>query len=284
MGCCSPAIQKADRKLQLSVIVSVFNAIPHLRDSLESIFNQTFKDYEVILIDDGSTDGSDKILKEYLNKPNTRLLKNTSNEGIPISRNRALLVAKGEYVAIHDGDDISLETRLQKEVEFLDTHPEICVVGTYAYKINNSGKVMGIMSYPPTETTEAFRVIKKYKLNPIIDSSCMYRKNIILSSGGYSMSPEIRTALDLHLWCRLLCKGHKLSNIQEPLIKYRINPFGVTQTQNKKMLETTENIVATFCRNNFDDVVLMPSFFEKDCYTEILNSRIGEKNDNQQWQ
>ena len=114
MGCCSPAIQKADRKLQLSVIVSVFNAIPHLRDSLESIFNQTFKDYEVILIDDGSTDGSDKILKEYLNKPNTRLLKNTSNEGIPISRNRALLVAKSEYVAIHDGYDISLETRLQK--------------------------------------------------------------------------------------------------------------------------------------------------------------------------
>jgi glycosyltransferase involved in cell wall biosynthesis len=263
--------------LKVSVILSVFNAIPHLKDSLKSIFNQTFKDYEVIFVNDGSTDDSEKLLREYLDKPHVRLLKNINNEGIPISRNRALLIAKGEYIAIHDGDDISLETRLQKEVEYLDSHPDITFIGSYAYKMNQSGKVMGIMSYPPTETTEAFRVIKNYKLNPIIDSSCMYRKDIILSNGGYSMAPEMKTALDLHLWCRLLCKGNKMSNIQEPLIMYRINPNGVTQTQNKKMLETTENIVATFRRNNFEEVVLIPSFFKKDCYTEIWNNENGEK-------
>jgi glycosyltransferase involved in cell wall biosynthesis len=264
---------------KLTVIVTVFNAIPYLRDSLESIFTQSFKDYEVILVNDGSTDDSEKILRGYLKKPNVRLLKNDINEGIPISRNRALLVAKGEYIAIHDGDDISLETRLQKEVEFLDAHRDIDFIGSYAYKINHSGKVMGTMTYPPTETSEAFRIIKNYKLNPIIDSSCMYRKKVVLSNGGYSMSPEVRTALDLHLWCRLLCKGHKLSNIKEPLIKYRINPKGVTQTHNKKMLETTENIAASLKRSSFEDVVLMASFFDKECYTEILNNQNGEKND-----
>lgn len=269
--------------LKLSVITTVFNAVPHLRTSLDSLYAQSFTDYEVILVDDGSNDGSEEILREYLNKPNTRLLKNANNEGIPISRNRALLIARGEYVAIHDGDDISLETRLQKEVEYLDTHPDICVVGTYAYKINQGGKVMGTMSYPPTETTEAFRIIKSYKLNPIIDSSCMYRRNVILSQGGYSMAPDMKTSLDLHLWCRLLCKGYKLSNIQEPLIKYRINPKGVTQTQHKEMLEATEKIVATFRRNNFEDLVLIESFFNKDYYTEILNNNNGEKNDNKQW-
>ena len=256
--------------MKLSVITTIYNVKPYLIDSLDSVFGQSFQDYELILVNDGSTDGSREIMLDYFQQhANVRLLENADNEGIPLSRNRALLVAQGEYVAIHDGDDISLPGRFEKEVTFLDKTPDVDFVGSHAYKINYAGTAQGMMSYPPENTQEAFRIIKKHKLNPIIDSSSMYRKDTVLGVGGYSMDPFIRTALDLHLWCRLLLGGSKLYNFQEPLIKYRINPEGVTRTHNDKMVEATDAIVATFIRRNFPEVVIRPSLFQQDSFTEI---------------
>jgi len=89
--------------------------------------------------------------------------------------------------------------------------------------------------------------------------------------GGYTMNPKLRTALDFHLWCRLLVKGHKLSNIQEPLIKYRINPKGVTRTETETMIEATDLIWASFRRREFDEVVLREDVFKQDSFTEYVN-------------
>ena len=256
--------------MRLSIITTVFNAEPYLEESIESVFNQSFKDFELIFVNDGSTDGSKNIMLRYLHqKPNVRLLENKYNEGIPISRNRALLEAKGEYIAIHDGDDVSLPSRFSREVNYLDGHPEIDFMGGHALKINTDGFMSGFMSYPPPTTEQAFSIIRKFKLNPIIDPSCMYRKKVVMDNNGYTMDPHLRTALDFHLWCRLLCKGSKLFNLQEPIIKYRINPQGVTRTENDKMIEATDEIVATFCRNNFKEHPLRKSFFRQDSFTEI---------------
>lgn len=257
--------------MKLSVITTIYNAGSYLKESLESLSNQTFQDFELILVNDGSTDDSRTIMLDYFEQhDNVRFLENDENEGIPLSRNRALLIAQGEYVAIHDGDDVSLPHRFEKEVLFLDSVDEqVDFVGSHAFKINYAGTLQGIMSYPPKTTAEAFRIIKQFKLNPIIDPSCMYRRNRVLNIGGYSMDESIRTALDFHLWCRLLLDGAKLYNFQEPLIKYRINPEGVTRTHNDKMVEATDAIVATFVRRNFSEVVLRPSLFEQDSFTEI---------------
>lgn len=254
--------------LKLSIITTIFDVEHYLRESLDSVFSQSFKDFELILVNDGSTDKSRDIMLEYAKHPNVRLLENQYNEGIPVSRNRALLAAQGEYVAIHDGDDVSLPDRFAKEVDFLDQHSDVDILGGYAIKISHTGEFLGNMCYPPTGTAEAFMVITRYKLNPIIDPSCMYRKDVVLENGGYSMVPELRTALDFHLWCRLLVKGHKLANLQEPLIKYRINPHGVTRTETETMVEATDLIWASFRRKSFDDVALRKDLFEQDSFTE----------------
>ena len=262
---------------KISVIMTVYNAEQYLSDSLESLFEQTFSDFELILVNDGCTDGSRDILLKYLRRPNVRLLENEHNEGIPVSRNRALLVASGEYIAIHDGDDVSLPYRFEKEVEALDKHEKVVFLGSYAAKMDHAGNVIGSMVYPPQDTPRAFSLITRYKLNPIIDPSCMYRREPVLEHGGYTMDPELRTVLDFELWCRLLCHGCLMSNIQEPLIKYRINPNGVTRTENSKMVEATDIVWAAFRRKNLTDPRLDPSLFRQDGFTEFSNNTVDDR-------
>jgi len=258
---------------RLSVILTVYNTEHYIKESLDSLLCQTFKDFEIIIVNDGSVDNTRNILLEYIKKfPGpVRLLENQYNEGIPISRNRALLVAQGEYIAIHDADDISLNNRFTDEVEFLDTHPDFAFMGGHAIKISLSGEQIGNLSYPPIDTPSAFFVLNRYKLNPIIDPSCMYRKDIILRHGGYNMDPSIITVPDLDLWCRLLTKGYLMSNIQEPLIKYRINPMGVTRKQHNEMVQATDVVWASFRRKTLLDPVLRPGCFRQDSYTEYVN-------------
>lgn len=264
--------------MKLSIIVTAFNSEKFVRSSLDSIYDSDLKDYEVILVDDGSTDNTKNILAEYVDKnSNTRLLINARNYGIPISRNRALLIAEGEYIAIHDSDDISLPGRFQKEIQFLDENKQIDFMGGHAIKISATGEVLGCMAYPPKHTRGAWDVINRYKLNPIIDPSCMYRRNVIVQQGGYTLDPKLRTVLDFHLWCRLLVDGCQLANLQEPLIKYRINPQGVTRTENNTMVEATDLVWATFRRRNFKREILKADLFWQDCFQEYRNKNQREQ-------
>ena len=255
---------------KLSIITTVYNAEAYLRKSLESVFSQTFQDFELILVNDGCSDGSRDILLEYVARPNVRLLENQYNEGCPFGRNRALVEATGEYVAVHDADDISLPDRFRQEVEFLDEHKDVTFLGSHAVKISHTGSVLGYMHYPPPTTEEGFKCIVRYKLNPIIDPSCMYRRMAILENGGYTMDAELHTAPDFDLWCRLLSLGHHMSNIQEPLIQYRINPQGVTRSKRDKQIEATDLIWSRFRRKKFPEVVLRRDLFEQASYTEYV--------------
>jgi glycosyltransferase EpsE len=248
---------------KVTIITTAYNAIDYVRDSLDSILEQTYKDFEIILLDDGSTDGTVLVLDEYANKfPQTKFLLNETNKGIPYSRNKALLEATGEYIAIHDADDVSMPTRLQTEVDFLDINDKIVFVGALAHRMSQTGEIIGSLKYPPRDTGGAFAVITRYKLNPIIDPTCMYRRDVILKHGGYTMDPQLRTVLDFELWCRLLCHGYAMANIQDYLIKYRINPNGVTRTENQTMVEATDLVWAKFRRKNFTDPYLDNELFE----------------------
>lgn len=255
---------------KLSIITCVFNADRYLNESLDSIFNQTFKDFELILINDSSTDKTSEIIQTYAHHPEVIVLENKRNEGVPYSRNRGFLKAQGEYIAIHDADDISLPDRLKKQVTFLDKNPNITMTGGHAIRISDGGKILGSMTYPPKHTREAFHVIARYKLNPIIDPSSMFRRQPILDIGGYRMEPEFRTVQDFDLWCRLLVKGHLLYNFQEPLIKYRINPKGVTRLKKQEQTEATDIVWATFKRKNFPNVVLRPESYQQKSIIDLI--------------
>lgn len=255
--------------MKLSIITTAYNTQDYVRESLDSIFDHPPDcDFEVILVNDGSTDDTRNILIEYTQQPNVRLLENAYNEGISVSRNRALLICQGEYVAIHDADDISLPGRFQMEIDYLDSHPEISFMGGHAIKISTTGETIGSMVYPPKNTQQAFGIITRFKLNPIIDPSCMYRREVVINNGGYTMDPELRTVLDFELWCRLLVRGYRLANIQEPLIKYRINPNGVTKTENDTMVKATDLVWGAFRRRAFKNTSLRSESFEKDSFTE----------------
>lgn len=264
MGSHTSTILYGDRKMpKLSIICSAYNSEEYVKESLDSVFQQTFSDFELILINDGSTDNTRDILIGYTDRPNVRLLENRLNEGIPVSRNRALLIAQGEYIAIHDSDDVSLPSRFEEQVNFLDSNKNCTVVGSHAYKISHTGELLGSMVYPPETTIQAITLFRKYKLNPIIDPSCMYRKEVILKYGGYTMDPEFITVLDLDLWCRLMCDNYHISNIKKPLINYRVNPKGVTKTRNRDMQEATNTVWSKFRRKNFPKTVL-----RKDCFDD----------------
>lgn len=261
--------------MKLSIITTAYNAEKYVNESLDSVFKDPPScDYEVILVNDGSTDKTGEILKQYAQRSNVRLLENKFNEGIPVSRNRALLIAQGEYVAIHDADDVSLPCRWPLEIEHLDKNRDIVFIGGHAVKISTTGEVIGSMVYPPVSTQQAFSLITRFKLNPIIDPSCMYRREVILSQGGYNMDPGMRTVLDFELWCRLLVTGHKMTNIQSPVIKYRINPNGVTRTKNDKMVAATDLVWGSFRRRSFKQIKIRPESLKKDSFTEYKKEHV----------
>ncbi len=255
---------------KLSVITAAYNAERFIEESILSVLGQTFQDFELIFVNDGSKDGTSEIIKKYISPPKIRLLENEYNEGIAVSRNRALLSARGEYVAIHDADDISLPYRFEQEIDFLDSHPEVTFMGSHAIKISLTGAVTGSMIYPPADTETAFRQITRWKLNPIIDPSSMYRRAPVIEAGGYVMDERLKTSSDFNLWCNLLSTGHLLSNIQEPLIKYRLNPNGVTMSKQSEMLLATDLICATFKRRNFPKVTLRQDYFNQSSFTEYI--------------
>jgi len=257
---------------KLSIIMAIYNAERYIQESIDSVFSQTYKDFELSLINDGCTDNTLKLLEPCTKRSNVILLQNKYNEGYGFSRNRGFLKAQGEYIAIQDADDVSLPHRFRKEVELLDTRKDVTVVGSHAVRISSTGEFIGSMSYPPEHTADAFRVIRQFKLNPIIDPSSMFRRQPILDIGAYRMGPEMKTVHDFDLWCRLLLKGHYLYNFQEPLIKYRINPTGVTRVKKQEQVEATDLIWAAFKRRSFPEVTLRSDCFEQDFDIEMLNN------------
>jgi len=257
---------------KLSIVLCTYNAEKYLKDSLDSVFNQSYRNFELIIINDCSNDNSNDIIQKYADRPETVIINNKYNEGVSFSRNKAFLEARGEYIAIQDADDITLPQRFKKEVEHLDQNPEITVVGGHAIRINETGTNIGYMTYPPKETEDAFKVIRKFKLNPIIDPSSMFRRQPILDIGGYRMVPELRTVQDFDLWCRLLVEGHRIYNFQEPLIKYRINPQGVTRIRKQEQVFATDLVWAAFQRKSFPDVKLRAECFLEDSGLDFLNN------------
>lgn len=261
---------------KLSIVVAVYNAERYIKESLDSVFAQPYDDFELILINDGSTDNTLDLLEPYTKHSNVILMQNKYNEGYGFSRNRGFVKARGEYIAIHDADDVSLPHRFQKEVNLLDAQKEITIVGGHAIRISDTGQVIGNMAYPPETTGEAFRIIRQFKLNPIIDPSSMFRRQPILDIGAYRMEPGLRTVHDFDLWCRLLLEGHHLYNFQEPLIKYRINPAGITRIKKQEQTEATDIIWAAFKRKSFPKVTLRSECFTQDFDLEMWNVKEAE--------
>ena len=197
----------------VSVVLSVFNEEKYLAEAIESILHQTYRDFELICCDDGSTDGSLEILRQYKGKYSSiiHIIENKKNHGQAYARNRCIRKANGQFIAIMDADDKCDLSRLEKQVRFLCLYPEIGFVGTGMTFFDENGTWA-------TRMTKTFPSKEDYIPHaPFCLASCMFRKEALESVGGYNEKSIYRQGEDYELVVSLLEKGYKGANISEPL-------------------------------------------------------------------
>jgi glycosyltransferase involved in cell wall biosynthesis len=200
----------------VSVVTTVYNAGDGLARTLESVQHQTFRDFELILIDDGSTDRTWEIISR-LELSRVRAHRNAANKGQTLSLNAALEMAQGRYIARHDAEDTSLPDRLQKQVDFLESHPDVALVGAQVDWVDAPGNTIRHFEYPTGHDAIVERLKTK---NSFGHGSVMARRDTLLELGGYR---EIfRLAQDYDLWLRLV-EEHRAANLPETLYKMRFS-------------------------------------------------------------
>jgi glycosyltransferase involved in cell wall biosynthesis len=205
---------------RVSVLMPVHNAERYLSEAIESVLGQSFGALELVIIDDGSTDGSPAIAERFAHgDPRVKLLRNPRNLGIVATRNRAFEAAdaRSEYFAIMDGDDVCLPDRIARQVEFLDSHPEHALVGGNTLIIDEQGRVIGERVYP-SEHAQIVKVIARY--NPIAQPTVMLRRSALAQVGTYD--ERYARCQDYDLWLRTAAR-FKLANLPVFTLKYRIS-------------------------------------------------------------
>lgn len=207
----------------VSVVLPVYNGEDFLSSAIDSILAQTFKEFELIALDDGSKDGSIRILRKYEEKDSRVRIISRTNRGLPITLNEAIDEAHGEFIARMDQDDISLPNRLARQYEFMKNHPSVVVLGSAARFIDVNGNP--ICTYlPPTEDG----VLRNFFPNsPFIHPSVMFRKKDFILAGKY---PETMRwgGEDIVVFRRLSRLG-LLYNLSEPLLNYRLVPGSMSR-------------------------------------------------------
>ena len=196
--------------------MGIYNCASTLQEALDSLYTQTFQDFEIVLCDDGSKDNTYEIaLENQKQHPNIVLLRNECNMGLNKTLNNCLAVAKGAYIARMDGDDISLPTRFEKEVGFLDTHSEYAIVSTPMIYFDEQGEFRrGVGGYEPQ--SEDFINGRTFCHAP-----CMVRREAYLAVDGYTVSKYLLRMDDQHLWLKMYQKGFRGYNIEEHLYMMR---------------------------------------------------------------
>ena len=204
----------------VTVLMPVYNGEKYLGEAIESILNQTFIDFEFLIIDDGSTDSSVDITKSY-DDDRIRLIINQKNLGQSATLNKGIDLAVGKYIARMDQDDVSFARRLQRQVQFLKKNPHICVVGSWVDRHDEYNRTKGRIKLPMNKVHECGFWIFGYGENVFSHPTVMFRTKEIVALGGYEEDYDI--AQDVDLWFRAAERGFRFTNIPEVLLSYRIH-------------------------------------------------------------
>lgn len=201
----------------VSVILAVYNQLDSVEEAVNSIRNQTYTAWELVIVDDGSTDGTaDKLAALEREDPRIRLLRNPVNRGLGASLNLGWTQARGTLIARMDADDVSLPGRLARQVAFMNDHPEVAVLGGGAELVDRAGRCLGIALRPECHEELAARIFREV---PHIHPTVMMRRHFLEEMGGYDA--RVVRAEDSDLWLRAY-RRFRLHNLREPLIRYRL--------------------------------------------------------------
>ncbi len=212
----------------VSVLMSVYNGAPWVREGVESVLTQTAPDLELIVIDDGSTDATPELLGAIRD---ARLrVERQARAGLTRSLNHALRLSTAPLVARMDADDVALPERFARQLAFLERHPDVGLLGTGCHEISSSGEVLRTI-VPPTDNPAIRRAL--IRRNPFVHSSVMMRREALEAAGGYDEGLPV--AQDYDLWVRM-SRVTRLANLPEPLVLRRLTPGRVSSARDTDRL------------------------------------------------
>lgn len=228
----------------ISVVMAVFNAEKYLKESIDSILNQSYKNFELLIINDASNDKTDSILSSY-SDDRIVIIKNEVNKGLTKSLNIGLKHAKGDFIARQDADDVSINNRLELQLNFLKSNIDCTIVGTQCYLIDENSRPI---QFPALSKPLEMGAIRRYAAvdNPFLHSSVLFRKKDVMDIGGYN--EEFKTSQDFELWSRLLNKSRG-ANLPIKLIKFRIHKESVSSDLYKN-IQNNDRLVLISKINN----------------------------------
>jgi glycosyltransferase involved in cell wall biosynthesis len=224
----------------VSVVLPVYNCTAYVGEAIESILAQTHADFELIVIDDGSTDDTPRIVQRHRD-PRLRFY-SQANRGLAATLNRGIELANGRYIARQDQDDISRPERLRRQAAFLDAHPHCALVGTWAEIWVGRTPTDRVHRHPSENAVLQYELLLD---NPFVHSSVMLRKEALEAVGNYSTDRERQPPEDFELWSRIARK-YEVANVPETLHVYREVPGSMSRAGDSPFV----NHLVTICAEN----------------------------------
>ena len=209
--------------VEVSIIIPVYNCEKFIHDAIESALDQTAKNCEVVVIDDGSTDNTTNILRSYGDRITCKI---QERQGQAAAINKGVKVSAGEYIAYLDSDDMCLPERLEEQLRYLHNHPDVGLVYSDSYQIDENARITSILKSRPMEQ---FSLLQS---NYIARSSVMHRGNCLRHVGLFDV--VITGSDDWDMWIRM-SEQYRLGYIEKPLVKHRIHKNNISLTRPKKL-------------------------------------------------
>ena len=219
----------------LSVVMAVYNAGPYLREAVNSILNQSFSEYEFIIVNDGSSDDSLDILTNFASRDSRIKLISRENKGFVASLLEGISHASGKYIARMDADDISLPNRFGQQIEYLETHPDVVCVGGHIEHIDHKSRIITQIKYPKLDSEIQSLLIEGHAT--ICHPASMFRASAYQRAGGYRT--DCFPAEDLDLWLRLGEVG-ELANLDSIVIRYRMLESSISGSKRLEQRKAAE--------------------------------------------
>lgn len=234
----------SDMEPKISIILPVHNGERYMASAVESVLSQTRKDWELLAIDDGSTDGSGAIIKRFADKePRIKYLRNEKNLGIQKTLNKGLQEAQGEYIARIDDDDLWIaKDKLERQADFLDQHKGHVIVGTGTVVVDGSGQELFKYLNPISDVEVRRKILFK---NCFTHSSVLMRKEAVLGVGGYDESEGTLHVEDYDLWLRLGGVG-KMANLPFYMTEFRLRRGAISGLNKKDQLKKDVRLVKKY--------------------------------------
>jgi len=229
------------QKPKVTVILPVFNGEQYLKESILSILKQSYFEFDFLIINDCSTDQSEKIIKSFSDK-RIKYLCNDHNLGLAATLNKAIALSKGDFIVRQDQDDISLPERLSYQIEYLKHNKNVALVGSWAQILRNDFNTGKFLKHPADNHQLKFALLFN---NPFVHSSVVIRRKVITEMKGYSQNPNWQPPEDYELWSRIAYK-YDLGNIPKVLLKYREIETSMSRNKNQDF----DNIVKNISKRN----------------------------------